>query len=165
VDIVTAIQVAQLALKHRQNKNLRQRIIAYVGSPLGEMVDEKTLVRVGKKLKKNNVALDVIAYGEFENNEQRLRALIDAVQNNDNRYDDFHQHIYPDESAYKLSMFSTCSHFLIIPPGPHLMSDLIRTSPILRDPEAAGADGQEGGGGFEFGFDPSLDPELALVST
>jgi 26S proteasome regulatory subunit N10 len=91
VDIVTAIQVAQLALKHRQNKNLRQRIIAYVGSPLGEMVDEKTLVRVGKKLKKNNVALDVIAYGEFENNEQRLRALIDAVQNNDNRYDDFHK--------------------------------------------------------------------------
>lgn len=32
----TAIQVAQLALKHRQNKNQRQRIIVFVGSPLEE---------------------------------------------------------------------------------------------------------------------------------
>lgn len=82
---MTAIQVAQLALKHRQNKNLRQRIIAFVGSPLQDSLDEKTLVKVGKKLKKNNVALDIIAYGEYEGNEVRLRALVDAVQNSDNR--------------------------------------------------------------------------------
>jgi hypothetical protein len=46
------------------------------------------------------------------------------------------------------------------------MSDVLITSPILRDPSEAPAPGAEetgGGGGFEFGFDPSLDPELALV--
>ena len=32
--IPTAIAIAQLALKHRQNKNLRQRVIVFVGSPL-----------------------------------------------------------------------------------------------------------------------------------
>jgi 26S proteasome regulatory subunit N10 len=84
-DIVTAIQVAQLALKHRQNKNLRQRIIAFIGSPLSETIDEKTLVKVGKKLKKNNVALDIVSYGEYEMNEGRLRALVEAVQSNENR--------------------------------------------------------------------------------
>lgn len=32
----TAVQIAQLALKHRQNKNQRQRIVIFVGSPLEE---------------------------------------------------------------------------------------------------------------------------------
>jgi hypothetical protein len=86
VDLVTAIQVAQLALKHRQNKNLRQRIIAFVGSPLDESVDEKNLVKLGKKLKKNNVALDVVSFGEHDLNEVRLKALVDAVQSGENRY-------------------------------------------------------------------------------
>lgn len=98
VDLVTSIQVAQLALKHRQNKNLRQRIIAFVGSPLDDqigpdgkpvIIDEKTLVKVGKKLKKNNVALDIVSFGEYEGNEQRLKALVDAVQNSDNRFGSF----------------------------------------------------------------------------
>lgn len=145
VDVLTAIQVAQLALKHRQNKNLRQRIIAFVGSPISDAVDERAMTRVGKKLKKNNVALDIVAYGEYEENEKRLKALVDAVQNNDN------------------------SHFLIIAPGSHLMSDILLSSPILRDPSEAGvpggdeAGGSGGGNAFEFGFDPSLDPELALA--
>ena len=46
----SGIQVAQLALKHRQNKNQKQRIVLFVGSPISE--DEKALVRLGKKLKK-----------------------------------------------------------------------------------------------------------------
>ena len=160
VDVVTAIQVAQLALKHRQNKNLRQRIIAFVGSPLSDLVDEKTLVKVGKKLKKNNVALDVVCYGEWEGNEARLKALVDAVQNNENRQVGVVGILILADLSH--------SHFLTIPPGSHLMSDVLITSPILRDPSepsAPGADeaGGGGGGGYEFGFDPSLDPELALV--
>lgn len=64
-DIPTAIAVAQLALKHRQNKNLRQRIIVFVASPLeGQAADEKAMVRLAKKLKKNNVAVDFIAFGD-----------------------------------------------------------------------------------------------------
>lgn len=74
----------QLALKHRQNKNQRQRIIVFVGSPLDE--DEKTLVRLGKKLKKNNVAVDVINFGEEVENTAKLEAFIAAVNSSDNRY-------------------------------------------------------------------------------
>lgn len=64
-DITTAIAVAQLALKHRQNKNLRQRIIVFVGSPLtGQAADESSMVKLAKKLKKNNVAVDFVAFGD-----------------------------------------------------------------------------------------------------
>ncbi|KAK9928490.1 hypothetical protein M0R45_025623 [Rubus argutus] len=34
LNIASAIQVAQLALKHRQNKNQQQRIIVFAGSPV-----------------------------------------------------------------------------------------------------------------------------------
>ena len=71
-------------LKHRQNKNQRQRIIVFVGSPIEE--DEKTLVKLGKKLKKNNVAVDVVNFGEEQENEPKLKAFIEAVNSSDNRY-------------------------------------------------------------------------------
>ena len=46
--------IAQLALKHRQNKNLRQREIVFVGSPLDDASPdaERALFRLAKKLKK-----------------------------------------------------------------------------------------------------------------
>jgi len=44
------IQVSQLALKHRPNKNQRQRIVAFVGSPISD--DIKELDKLGKRLKK-----------------------------------------------------------------------------------------------------------------
>ena len=40
-NLMGSIQVAQLALKHRQNKNQRQRIIVFVGSPI-ENEERKT---------------------------------------------------------------------------------------------------------------------------
>ncbi|KAG8702427.1 proteasome regulatory particle base subunit rpn10 [Ceratobasidium sp. 394] len=40
-DLATGLAVAQLALKHRQNKNQRQRIVVFLGSPLD--ADEKSL--------------------------------------------------------------------------------------------------------------------------
>jgi 26S proteasome regulatory subunit N10 len=83
-DLSTGIQVAQLALKHRQNKNQRQRIIVFVGSPLN--TDEKSLVKLAKKLKKNNVAVDIISFGENEENQARLQTFIDNVQSGDNRW-------------------------------------------------------------------------------
>ena len=87
VDIHTAINVAQLALKHRQNKNSRQRIILFVGSPPeGEDIDEKSLTKLAKKLKKNNIALDIIAFGDGieEGESSLLKKLIDEVNNGDN---------------------------------------------------------------------------------
>lgn len=55
---INALQIAQLALKHRKNKHMRQRIIVFVASPIVE--DEKTLEKVAKGLKKNNLNVDVI---------------------------------------------------------------------------------------------------------
>jgi hypothetical protein len=74
-------------------------------------------------------------------------------------------------------IFLTCPpvrHYLAVPPGPHLLSSVILDSPILAGdrgvpdelgglPGAAGASGSGGASQFEFGVDPSLDPELALV--
>ncbi|KAI0719216.1 hypothetical protein C8Q72DRAFT_864315 [Fomitopsis betulina] len=147
-DIPTAIAVAQLALKHRQNKNLRQRIIVFVASPLeGQAADEKAMVRLAKKLKKNNVAVDFIAFGDGieEGEHSVLQAFVANAASGEN------------------------SHFITIPPGPHLLSDMVLTSPILAGdrgiPEEAMGDapGAAPGANFEFGVDPSLDPELAMA--
>ncbi|KND01682.1 proteasome regulatory particle base subunit RPN10 [Spizellomyces punctatus DAOM BR117] len=136
VNLSTGVQIAQLALKHRQNKNQRQRIVVFVGSPLEE--DEKTLVRLGKKLKKNNVAVDIVNFGEESENTQKLEAFVAAVNSNDN------------------------SHLVSIPPGPHILSDVLLTSPIVAGEDGA-PPGFASGSGFEFGVDPNLDPELALA--
>ncbi|KAI8984887.1 hypothetical protein BD414DRAFT_489606 [Trametes punicea] len=149
-DIPTAIAVAQLALKHRSNKNLRQRIVVFVGSPLeGLGADEKYMVRLAKKLKKNNVAIDFVAFGDgIEEGERNiLKTFVENANSGDN------------------------SHYLAVPPGPHLLSDMILNSPILAGdrgiPEEAMGDiatgAGAGAGGFEFGVDPSLDPELAMA--
>ncbi|EWC45991.1 hypothetical protein DRE_04784 [Drechslerella stenobrocha 248] len=143
--LATGIQVAGLALKHRQNKSQRQRIIAFVGSPIAE--DETTLVRLAKKMKKHKVAIDFINFGEEGENEPKLKAFITNVNSSDN------------------------SHLATIPPGPHLLSDQLVTTPILGDDSGVGGSGPSGGdvggsagtGGFDFGVDPHLDPELALA--
>ena len=56
------------------------------------------------------------------------------------------------------------SHLVTIPPGT-LLSDALMNSPIIVGEDGTGAvPGLPGtGGDFEFGFDPSTDPELAMV--
>ncbi|KAG5653282.1 hypothetical protein H0H81_001346 [Sphagnurus paluster] len=158
IDIPTSIAIAQLALKHRENKNLRQRIIVFVASPLvGQAADEKSMVKLAKKLKKNNVAVDVVCYGDgieetTEDSKSVLRAFVESASSGDN------------------------SHFVSIPPGTSLLSDALISSPILSADRSAGipaelggtgdipaASGSGGGNQFEFGVDPSLDPELAMA--
>ena len=77
--LTAGIQVAQLSLKHRQNKNQRQRIIVFVGSPVGE--EEGALVKLGKKLKKNSVAVDIINFGEEAENAAKLEAFLNLLTN------------------------------------------------------------------------------------
>ncbi len=90
IDIPTAIAVAQLALKHRENKNLRQRIIVFAGSPLeGPAADEKAMIKLAKKLKKNNVALDVVAFGDGieepgEEGKTVLKSFVENTNSGDN---------------------------------------------------------------------------------
>ena len=149
-DLITAINVAQLALKHRQNKSQRQRVIAFVGSPLSS-TSAVDLVKLGKKMKKNNVAVDIVNFGEDAENEEKLREFVDAVNSSDN------------------------SHLVNVPAGTVLLSDMIMSSPMLAEdgvvPQGgaggSGAGGSRAGAGGEDGdfgaVDPSLDPELAMV--
>jgi len=143
INLSAGLQVAGLALKHRQNKNQRQRIVVFVGSPIKE--DEKDLVKLGKKLKKNSVAVDIVNFGEEAENTPKLEALLNAVNSDEN------------------------SHLVTVPPGPHVLSDILLSSPIVQGEDGGGAaaamatgGGGGGEGGFaEFGVDPSLDPEFA----
>jgi len=151
IDIPTSLAVAQLALKHRENKNLRQRIIVFVASP--PETDQETMVKLAKKLKKNNVAVDIVAFGDgIEEDEGGvLKAFVDNINSSDN------------------------SHLLTAQPGAHLLSDALISSPILSAdrsasiPEALGGTAAPAEGSsapsndFEFGVDPSLDPELAMA--
>ncbi|PWN33302.1 uncharacterized protein FA14DRAFT_161221 [Meira miltonrushii] len=142
-DIASGINIAQLALKHRENKSLRQRILVFVGSPIPD--SEADLIKLGKKLKKNNVAVDIINFGEIEENEAKLNAFVENVNSGEN------------------------SHLLTVPASHKLLSDQIISSPILMESDGAGPSGSGAAGGsgtsnqFEFGVDPSMDPELAMA--
>uniref|UniRef100_A0A7N8YA26 26S proteasome non-ATPase regulatory subunit 4 n=1 Tax=Mastacembelus armatus TaxID=205130 RepID=A0A7N8YA26_9TELE len=113
ISFCTGIRVAHLALKHRQGKNHKMRIIAFVGSPVED--NEKD-----------------------EMNTEKLIAFINTLNGKE----------------------GTGSHLVTVPPGPSL-ADALLSSPIL-----AGEGGSMMGLGasdFEFGVDPSADPELALA--
>ncbi len=134
-------------MKHRQNRAQRQRIIAFTCSPIEE--DEKALVKLAKRLKKYTISVDIVAFGEIgEETVKKLEAFIENVKGAEG------------------------SHLLVVPPGPSLLSDVLITSPVLAaeaaavrpDLRGAAAEGGEGGTNqFEFGVDPSMDPELALA--
>lgn len=49
-------------MKHRQGKNHKMRIVAFVGSPVG--LDEKEIVKLAKRLKKEKVNVDLVSFGE-----------------------------------------------------------------------------------------------------
>ena len=117
--------------------------------PLEE--EEKALVKVAKKLKKNNVSIDLVSFGDeaSEINATKLGAFLQAVNSNDS------------------------SHLVTIPPGTGVLSDVLLSTPVFMGDEDGGGGGgmggvgtSAGGGGasdFEFGVDPNLDPDLALA--
>lgn len=135
---VPGIKIAHLALKHRQGKNHKTRIVAFVGSPIE--ADEKDLIKLAKKLKKEKVNVDIINIGEEEANTALLNKFVETINGKE----------------------GTSSHLVTIPPGPHL-SDALVSSPIVQGEDGVGGAAAGGGGGFEFGVDPNDDPELALA--
>jgi len=145
-NFVTAVQIAELALKHRKNKHGSQRIVIFVGSPLKD--DIPILEKVGKQLRKNNVGVDVISMGEVEENSEKLTAFVNSAHSEGNS-----------------------SHLIVVPPGV-IPCDALLSSPVLH--MGFGAFGGSGGGGAsagagasafeEFGgIDPNLDPDLAMA--
>ncbi|XAR73764.1 hypothetical protein NMG60_11007843 [Bertholletia excelsa] len=145
-NLAAGIQVAQLALKHRLNKNQQQRIIVFVGSPV--KYDKKVLEMIGRKLKKNSVSLDIVNFGEEgEGKTEKVEALLAVVNNNDS------------------------SHIVHVPSGQSALSDVLISTPLFTGDGGGGsgfaaattAAAAGGMSGFEFGVDPNLDPELALA--
>ena len=67
-NFATGIKIAHLALKHRQGKNHKMRIVVFIGSPMPDL--PKDLVKVAKKLKKEKVNVDIISLGEVTNQNQ-----------------------------------------------------------------------------------------------
>ena len=101
-------------------------------------------------MKKNAISIDIVAFGNLDPSDQdKLKLFQENVNSRDG------------------------SHLEFVPVGDVLLSEHLRRTPILR-PEGGGAEGGEagedgdlggagGGTGFEFGVDPSTDPELALA--
>ena len=81
-DFVTAVNISMLLLKHRQNKNQKLRILMFAVSPVKNSVDE--MVLLGKKLKKNNVAIDIISFGNVDVNHEPLSQLQSNANNSNN---------------------------------------------------------------------------------
>jgi len=136
--LIPGIKIAHLALKHRQGKNHKTRIVAFIGSPIE--AEEKELIKLAKKLKKEKVNIDIVNFGEDETNTEILNKFIETINGKE----------------------GTSSHLVTVPPGPHL-SDALVSSPIVQGEDGAGGVAAAGGGGFEFGVDPNDDPELALA--
>ncbi|KAH7257214.1 hypothetical protein BKA59DRAFT_433318 [Fusarium tricinctum] len=139
----TGIQVATLALKHRQNRSQRQRIIVFICSPVEE--SEKELTTLAKKMKKANISVDFVLFGDLDDDstKNKLQLFIDTVKTSEG------------------------CHLVVIPPSSKLLSDQLISTPILLGENAGGSGGAGGAGGsneeFEFGFDPAMEPELALA--
>ncbi|TYJ00422.1 hypothetical protein E1A91_A13G085400v1 [Gossypium mustelinum] len=145
MNLAAGIQIAQLALKHCQNKLQHQRIIVFAGSPI--KYEKKVLEMIGKKLKKNSVTLDIVDFSEDEDGKpDKLEALLASVNNNDS------------------------SHIVHVPPGQNALSDVLISTPMFtRDREGGGGFAAHaasvGVTNFDFGVDPNIDPELALAVT
>lgn len=89
--------------------------------------------------------VDFILFGELDDDktQKKLQSFSDTVKANDG------------------------CHLVVIPPSSKLLSDQLIATPILLGEGATGPGGSGGMGGgneeFEFGFDPALEPELALA--
>ncbi|TNN18620.1 26S proteasome non-ATPase regulatory subunit 4, partial [Schistosoma japonicum] len=85
----SSIRVAHLALRHRQLRHQKMRIICFIGSPILE--DEKELIKLAKRLKKEKVNVDIINFGE---NEDESTKVVRVYRHNKwQRRDRFSSHI------------------------------------------------------------------------
>lgn len=127
-------------MKHRQNTNQKQRIIAFLGSPLPESVSKESLKEIGMKMKKNGVAIDIIDFGtENRGNTELLSNLIDSC----------------DSEAIPSRLITILENSSS---GTFLLDSLRSKVPELFNISSAGASNDG-----NFDFDPEMDPELAMA--
>eukprot|EP00796_Vickermania_ingenoplastis_P010166 gene10166-7120_t len=127
----TALRIAALALSHRPNPRSEKRIVVFVGSPLQET--EKELDALAKKLRKDDVGVDVVAFG-VPQNVDLLSGFVERVNKQSN------------------------SFFININEGTNLTEALMESRVFT----GALVSGDAGGGGG-FNVDPNADPELELA--
>ena len=126
------------------------------------------MVKLAKKLKKNNVAVDFVAFGDGieEGPLNVLRTFSETASSAENSY------VTHSNRVWLSYIWSR--HYIAVQPGQLLLSDALLSSAVLAADRglpdelmgAAGPSGQGEGGAvnqFEFGVDPSLDPELVMV--
>ena len=135
--VLDGMKTAYLALRHRKNKNHKQRIVVFVGSPLDKLVEEReAFLKFSKKLKKEKVSVDFVLFGEATSENNRLVGeFVDQLNGSD----------------------GTGSHLLVVPAG-----DVKLYEALLHSPICEGAGGAPGAGG-EFGINDEDDPELAMA--
>uniref|UniRef100_A0AC34FXM4 26S proteasome non-ATPase regulatory subunit 4 n=1 Tax=Panagrolaimus sp. ES5 TaxID=591445 RepID=A0AC34FXM4_9BILA len=139
IKVIPAIKVAHLALKHRQNRNHKMRIVLFLGSPL-EGLEKAEFIKLAKKLKKEKVNVDIVCFGEATGEENEfLQEFIDTLNGKE----------------------GTGSNLVVVSSGSTLR-EALATSPICRAEGGTGAPlVNVNAGGFDF--DGEEDPELALA--
>ncbi|CAH8621535.1 unnamed protein product [Dicrocoelium dendriticum] len=133
ISFCTAIRIAHLALRHRQLRHQKMRIVCFVGSPVTD--EDKSLTELAKHLKKEKVSVDVIIFGENDVNKQKLSDFIDVLNGKS----------------------GGSSHLVSVPPGAILHDSLV-TSPIIAG--EFGGTLANSSLGLGFGLDASEDPDL-----
>ncbi|CAI6376713.1 unnamed protein product [Macrosiphum euphorbiae] len=136
MDFLTGIKVAHLALKHHQGKNHKMRIIAFIGSTIG--LDEKEIIQLAKRLKKEKVNVDVVSLGIEDENSDVLTAFVSVLNGKD----------------------SGGSHLIAVPPGSHFSEALV-SAPVIQEKDGASGAGL-GRTVYKFGVDANEDPKLTL---
>ncbi|CAF1009317.1 unnamed protein product [Didymodactylos carnosus] len=136
IDFCKGIKVANLALKHRQGKNHRPRIVVFIGSPLE--ADSSEFTKLAKRLKKEKVSIDIVVFGD-ESSREKFDEFISTINGKDN----------------------TNSHLICVPSGVNLPETIINT-PIIQGEDGSGIPAGYSASAFAFG-NPEDDPELAMA--
>ncbi|KAL0217849.1 hypothetical protein RCL1_008698 [Eukaryota sp. TZLM3-RCL] len=102
ISLLPSLESAILVLKNRPSPQQRQRIVLFIGSPLSD--SKENLVKMGKKLRKHGIGVDVINVAEPSNTDV-LTEFVNTIAVEDN------------------------SHFINVPAGPHELADLLSSRP------------------------------------
>jgi len=121
--------------------------MAFCGHPIKESQEE--CEDLGKRLKRNNVALDIINFSNPDN-VPKLEAIINTCNNSNN------------------------SHFQDVPMGAAMLTDILFSSPIMGNDDNPGVPGSQQSAAnpgqpaadrfAEYGgINPDIEPDLAMA--